>query len=244
MPVHRWGTVAGLLLTALGGVALADTTPGMIRAYGPGGPHNVLKECATLYREMHGETVAIVKARPEALAKKIREDGDIFYTGAEYMLEDFDRTNPGLLDLSSVERLHPRRVGIVVRKGNPLGITGVDDLKRGPVKVLTVALEDMTPLLGDPAAGDISVWRRVYTGDEGVSAWRTDPEVDAWVTYKSWYVTLAAEADFVDLPGGAALRFTPVTVTRRTTRRDAALRFVTFLKSPEAQRIFHKHGWE
>lgn len=244
MRVHRWGTVGGLLLTTLAGAAFADTTPEMLRVYGPGGPHHVLKECAALYREMHGESVAILKARPEALAKKIREDGDIFYAGAEYMLEDFERTNPGLLDLSSSERLHPRRVGIIVRKGNPLDIRGVDDLKSDAVKVLRVALENMTPLLGDSAAGGISYWRRVYTGDEGVSAWRTDPAVDAWVTYKSWYLTLAAEADFVDLPGGEALRFTPVTITRRTPRRHAALRFVAFLKSPEAQRVFHEHGWE
>ena len=74
--------------------------------------------------------------------------------------------------------------------------------------------------------------------------WRSRPELDAWVTYKSWHVGLEGEADFIELSGDDAVRFTPAALTRRTPQREAALQFIEFLKSPEARKIFVRHGWE
>jgi len=236
--------VAGLLLPEVTAGASTEESLKVLRAYCPGGPHHVLQECAELFRRKHGVTVAVLKASPADLAHKLPEDGDLFFTGAEYMLDDFARENPGVLDMCSVQKLHPRRVGVLVRKGNPLAIKGVECLQREGVDLLAVHLENMTrfhdPRLGRPG----NVRRRVNTGQEGVAAWQSAPELDAWVTYKSWHVWLEEESEFIEIPGEHALRFTPVALTRRTPHRQAAMQFVAFLQTPEVRRIFVEHGWE
>lgn len=216
----------------------------VLRAYGPGGIHHVLQECSDLYRERAGVSVAVYKASPQELAKRVPEDGDIFYAGAEYMVDDFVRRNPGVLDLGTMARLHPRRIGVVVRKGNPLDIRGVECLEREEIDLLAVRLEEMGSFLGPRETPRGNVRRSVYTGQEGVAAWRTFPELDAWVTYRSWHVELRHEAEFIEIPGDQALRYTPVALTNRTPHRREAELFIAFLKSPEARRIFVAHGWD
>lgn len=216
----------------------------VLLAYGPGGPHHVLRECAELFEQERGIAVAIIKGSPRELDRKLREDGDLYFGGAEYMLEEFARRNPDVLDLRSVEKLHPRRIGVVVRKGNPLAIKGPECLQRGDVDLLGVELENMSSFLPARLGQRRNLRRRVYTGQEGVAAWRNNPELDAWITYKSWSVELEAEADFIGIPGDHALRYTPVALTRRTPHRQEAQEFVAFLKSPRARRVFVEHGWE
>jgi accessory colonization factor AcfC len=248
--LRAWRSAAACALAA--GAFLVPTAAGAsarapaltLRAYGPGGPQHVIQECAELYRQITGVAVDVRRAFPGELARGIREDGDLYFGGAEYMLDDFARQHPGLLDLDTVENLHPRRIGIVVRKGNPLAITGVESLDREGVHLLAVRRENMAEFhaLLDDQGGN--VWRLVHSGQEGVAAWRSLPELDAWVTYKSWHVELKEESEFIELPGAEAVRFTTVALTRRTAHRETARHFVDFLKSPEARQIFVRHGWE
>lgn len=242
--IGRWVLFAGLFLLAATVGAAEKAVNTVLRAYGPGGPHHVLLECAELFRKKHGVAVAVIKASPAELDEKVGEDGDIYIGGAEYMLDDFVRENPGVLDTDTVENLYQRRIGVVVRKGNPLNIRGSACLQREDVDLLVARLENMTPFHA-PRRGLLgNVRRLVHSGQEGVDAWRSSPELDAWVTYKSWHVWLEEESDFVEISGDRALRFTPVALTRRTPHREAASQFITFLKSPEARRIFVEHGWE
>ena len=132
---------AGVLLCALPVPAPAEQSHPALRIYGPGGPHEALSECATLYRQLHGEAVLVLRSGPVTMSQKVAQDGDLYYGGAEYMLEEFDRDNPGVLDRATVALLYPRRVGIVVRKGNPLGIRGLADLDRAGVRVMKASLE-------------------------------------------------------------------------------------------------------
>jgi accessory colonization factor AcfC len=242
----RWRVLfAGLLLHA----ATAGATPvepvKVLKAYGPGGPHHVLQECADLYREKSGVAVGIVKASPRELVRKIQQDGDIYFGGAEYMVEDFVCRNPGLLDPQTIEKLHPRRIGLLVRKGNPLGLKGTGCLERNDVDLLAVKLENMDQFHPERQEdGTDPVCRQEYSGQDGVEAWRESPEIDAWVTYKSWHVALEEESEFIEIPCKHALRHTTVALTRRTPNREAALRFIGFLKSPEARKIFVEHGWD
>lgn len=226
-------------------LAVADVAaPKVLFAFGPGGPHRVLQECAELYEKNHGVTVKVFKSKPDSLAQKLEEHGDIYYGGAEYMLDDFVRRHPGVLDPTSAVELYPRRIGVIVRTGNPLNITGSEDLARPEVNLLAVELEKMEAF--HPTSSDEKniIHHEVYTGQEGVAAWRSTPEIDAWITYKSWHVTLEGEADFVTIPGDVALRYTPMALTRRTANRQAALHFIDFLQSLEAREIFTKHGWD
>jgi accessory colonization factor AcfC len=244
MSIRRWVLLAGLLANAVPtGAAMAEPVK-VLRAYCPGGPHHVLQECAELFWQKHGVAVVVVKTPPGELAQRVREDGDLFFGGAGYMVDDFERENPGVLDMQSVQRLHPRRIGVVVRKGNPLNIKGIECLQRGDIDVLAVTLENMGEFHVAGHGRVKNVRRRVLTGLEGAKEWRSSPELDAWVTYKSWHVWLGEESEFIEIPGDHGLRYTPVALTRETSHRQEALQFIAFLNSPDARRIFVEHGWE
>lgn len=244
MSFLKWALFGVLFLHVATAVASADTPTRMLRVYGPGGPHHVLQECADLFEDRHGVAVAVIKTMPYDLKRKLSEDGDIYYGGAEYMLEEFNRLNPGVLNMDTAEKLHPRRIGIIVRKGNPHDIKGVDELSLKGVDLLDVKLENMRVFYGDSDDDLSNVRRLVYTGRQGFSAWSSYPEIDAWVTYRSWHVMLTAEEDFIEIPGDQGLRYTPVAVTHRTPFQKESLAFINFLKSEEVRQIFADHGWD
>lgn len=216
----------------------------MLLAFGPGGPHHVMAACAEAYRQQSGVTVSVLNAKPEELPRMLRTYGDIYFGGAEYMVEELARTHPELLDLTTVENLHPRRVGVVVRKGNPLNIRGLDDLAGEGVDLLAVELEKMEPFHPPDGAGKGTVRLRVNTGKQGMAAWRDWPQLDAWVTYKSWHALLGDGTEFVEIAGPEALRYTPVALTHRTPHHEEAKAFIEFLKTSEAREIFLSHGWD
>lgn len=244
MTTKGWILVGALLL--LGATAQASTEKPIkiLRAYGPGGPHHAIEECADLFRERHGVQVLVTKVLPHDLERRLREDGDIYFGGAEYMLEEFVQGNPDILDVTSVQRLSPRRIGIIVRKGNPCNIQNVSDLQNVCVDILDVKLENMRLFQGAPSCCSSHIERSVYTGQQGVSTWQDSPEIDAWVTYKSWHALLKKETEFIEIPGDYALRFTPMALTKHTPNRQEAEQFLLFLKSEEARRIFQNHGWD
>jgi accessory colonization factor AcfC len=238
-----WFFFGLLLLQASVAVSSSIDSDKTLRVYGPGGPHEVIEKCAKLFKARHGVNVDVVKAFPHNLERRLREDGDLYYGGAEYMLEGFDRKNPGVLDMSSAQLLHPRRIGIIVRKGNPLQIDGVEDLTLNEVRILDVKLENMRHFHGADSGLSYNIRRFEYTGKQGADAWLDDLELDAWVTYKTWHFTLQNESEFVEIPGDAGLRYTPVAVTQHSQMRQEASRFISFLKSEEARTLFEQHGW-
>ncbi len=236
--------IFALLLFTTVATATDEPFPNALRVFGPGGPHRVLDECAQLYSERSGVDVVVSKALPHNLNHLVSEHGDIYYGGAPYMLERFDDRNPGVLDLNSVEHLYPRQIGIIVRDGNPLDIQGLECLSRNDVELLDVKLEEMHDFHGAFEDGIHRVESFVYTGLQGLNSWRSNPKIDAWVTYKSWFLHLGDEAHFVEIPGEDALRPTPVALTTHTKRRQEAKNFLEFLKTDVAYEIFQKHGWD
>jgi accessory colonization factor AcfC len=243
MRLVQWCLFLTLLMHVAMAAASTKESDRVLRVYGPGGPHHVIEECAAIFQEQHGINVQVVRALPHNLELRLREDGDLYYGGAEYMLEGFDRRNPGVLDMASVENLHPRRIGIVVRKGNPLSIDGVEDLKKNKIGILDVKLENMRHFHGDPSVLSNNVQWLEYTGKQGTEAWLKTPRIDAWVTYKTWHLTLQEESDFIEIPGEIGVRFTPMALTQRTQNKEEANQFIAFLKSTRARQIFEQHGW-
>lgn len=217
------------LLLAAGGAA-------PLVVHGPGGTFAPMRECAAMYAERQGVSVRVIKRPPAA---SLPVEVDLYFAGSEDMLADVDGGNPGVLDMKTATKLYPRRIGIIVRRGNPRGIATIADLGRPGLRLLEAELEEMAALRGPH-----EVYRLVATGQEAAAQWSSLPELDAWVTYASWHRQLEAVADFVPLSGLRAVRHVLVAVTRGTRQRDEALRFVAFLKSDEAHRVFVRHGWD
>ncbi len=242
--------VLALAVALVGGLAMMremmvrDEAGGPLVVYGPGGPHPPMRACAENFSREFGIPVTVVKGQPEAIAGRVAADGDAYYGGAPYMMGDFIRAHPGVVDESTVREIFSRRVGIIVRRGNPRGIRTVADLSRPGINILDVALENMEALRGDVPGGGANVGRRVVSGEEGFAAWEGDPGIDAWVTYRSWFVRMTHGEEFLPIAAPDALRATPVALTRRTPRRAEATAFVDYLATDAAHRVFQEYGWE
>ncbi|WP_169432749.1 substrate-binding domain-containing protein [Desulfovibrio aminophilus] len=215
-----------------------------LRVYGPGGPYPAMKECAALYSARAGIPVEVVKGQPDLLVEAVRSDGDLFYNGAEYMMDDFLAAHPGVLDAAGVTPLFARRMGIIVRAGNPKAIAVPEDLRKPGVAVLDVRLENMAGPRHDPPQGLPGVALSVVTGEQGFAAWKERPDLDAWVTYRTWHAQLTDGSLFLPLPGAEGLRSVVAAEVIGARHPEEARRFRDWLTSKEARAVFVRHGFE
>lgn len=213
--------------------------------FGPGGPYTPMNECAHAFHETGGIEAVVTMGTPGQWIDRARESGDLIYGGAEYMMSDFIAAYPGIVDETTVTNLYTREVGIIVRKGNPAGISALTDLGRKGIRVLNVELEKMEALQNKAAGIRENISLSVLTGKEAFDAWPLETQIDAWITYRSWHVKLEDSSDFVRFPQDDKLfRATPVAITAFSKNRSRAETFIGFLKSDRARGIFQKWGWE
>lgn len=216
-----------------------------LRIYGPGGPYEAIRECCDLYTRETGVTIQVHKGRPDLWAAEARDAGDIVYNGAPYMMTDFDHAYPGTIDPGTMRAPFRRRIGILVRRHNPRGILSLPDLGDAGIRLLSVELEKMDTFIDAFPGCRGNIAETVVTGEEGFATWLDRPDIDAWITYRSWHAALGDQADFIDLPGVAGtLRSTPWSLTLRTRRSEEAFSLLDHWGSEAAHAIFQKWGWE
>ena len=224
----------------------------VINLYGSGGPLAPMKECAEAFSKKGDVTVNVIAGPTRNWIDLAKQDADIIFGGAEYQLTDFTQQYPGILDESTRTSLYTRTAGILVRKGNPRKIMTLSDLTRDGIKLIDVNGAGQVGLWEDLAGvrGLIPGIRRnialsVTTSAAAIDVWKTAPELDAWITFESWYYRLRDVADLVRLPKEERLsRGTPIAVTKMSKQKDLAREFIQFLQSEEAHGIFRKWGWE
>lgn len=248
-----WTAVAFLvLLTGSPGMAVAETytseansRQAVLHVFGPGGPYRPMRECADIFSERKGIQIQITAGTPPQWIAAARQNGDLIYEGAEFMLNDFMRSYPKMLDETSITGLYVRAAGILVRKGNPKGIRKLEDLTRNGTKILVVTQENMQEVYERVAGIHYNLVMPVLTGLEAVQAWKSKPDLDAWITYESWHAALKDETDLVPLnPTEQVFRITPVAETRSSKHKQLSREFVSFLQSEEAHNVFRKWGWK
>lgn len=216
-----------------------------IRVYGPGGPHEAVRECCGIWSERTGLDVKIIKGPPEEWAQEAKNEGDLLYFGAENMLEEFEQNFPGVIDRGTVSYPFRRRIGIILRASNPRHINSLSDLATTGVSLLAVELEKMDEFFDAVPGVRQRIVKTVLTGENAFAVWRSTPSIDAWITYRSWHVKLADAEEFVQFETGKqTLRATPLALTRSSQWRESALELSRFLGSEEGHRIFKKYGWE
>lgn len=226
------------VIMVLNGAAMAAA----LAVYGPGGPYPAIRECADIFGARHGLAVDVRFGEPAKQAAQAARDGDVYYTGAEYMMDEYLRDYPGVLDESAIIYPAARRIGIIVRQGNPKGVKSLADLATPGMRILDVSLENMGGLRGK-ANANIAV--SVTTGRQGFATWTSNPDLDAWVTYKTWAEQLGpGESEFIPIDGPKGLRRIPATVMLNAPHPDLARAFLEFLKTDEARAVFLENGYE
>ncbi len=248
-----WAAVAFLvLLTGGPGMAVAETytseansRQAVLHLFGPGGPYRPMRECADIFSQRKGVQIQITAGTPPQWIAAARQKGDLIYEGAEFMLNDFMRSYPNIVDETSITGLYARAAGILVRKGNPKGIRKLEDLARNGIKIVVVTQENMQEVYERVAGIHYNSVMPVLTGLEAVEAWKSKPELDAWITYESWHAALKNDTDLIHLtPTEQVFRITPVAGARSSKHQQLSREFVSFLQSEEAHNVFRKWGWK
>lgn len=233
-------------------VNTAAALSNVLMVYGPGGPLGPMNELAEKFAKEKGFQVKVVAGPEGKWIDQAKQDADVFFGGAEYMLTDFTLRHPELVDDKTRTELYPRAAGILVRKGNPKNIKSLEDLAKPGIKILDVN-----------GAGQLGLWEdlagtkdlipgiqkniAVTSGNsaEGIEKWKANPELDAWITYESWYYRLKDTMDLVELPKKDKLyRGTPIVIAKTTDNREAAQQFIEYLKTEKSHEVFKKWGWQ
>lgn len=240
------------LLLAVPLCALAAERAPVLRVYGPGGVIAPLQECGRLFTQQQGVAVRVDGGPEQRWLELAEKEGDLVFAGAEHAMTDFMRRHKGLLDPATRASLYERPAAILVRKGNPRGIRGLEDLTRPGVKLVDVAGADQTALWEDLAGrkGLLPALQRnmaaTFTNSaDAIAAWKEDRSLDAWITFASWHHRLPDETDLVRLPAADEItRGTSIALVARSAQRQQALAFVAFLRTEPCHEAFKKQGWK
>lgn len=234
--------------------ALRDT----IRAYGPGGPLPAMSEAAVEFGRRRGVHVEVVGGPTLQWLAKARTDADVIFAGSGHMMTDFiaqlDSGTAGRMDPATVRPLYLRPVAILVRKGNPRGISRFEDLLQPGVRVLVVQGAGQTGLWEDVAGrtGSIEVVRAFRRNIAAVAPntgaakdrWTADTTLNAWLVWNIWQIANPELADLVPIQEPWLIyRGTGVALTHGGRTKQLARDFIEFLDSADGSRIFHKWGW-
>jgi len=147
-----------------------------------------------------------------------------------------------------------RPSAILVRPRNPRGIRDFPDLLGEGMRVMVVCGSGQVGLWEDIAAklGDMDKYRAfrgnivrfAASSEEAVAAWKSDPGIDAWLTWNIWLAPMRSEAELVDLsPQYRVYRQCSIAMTRRGASLPEAKDFIDFLLSPAGEEVFVSWGW-
>jgi len=223
-----------------------------LSVYGPGGPLGPMKECAEIFSKAQGTEVKVAAGPESQWIAQAKEDADLIFGGAEYMLTEFIQKYPGFVDEKTRISLYIRAAGILVRKGNPKQVKSLFDLTKDGIRIVDVngagqvgLWEDMAGALALIPGIQKYIAISVRTSAEAIEKWKSMPELDAWITFEFWHYRLKDVTDLVQLAEKDKIyRGTPIAITNISKNKELAKKFIDFLKTEQAHLVFQKWGWK
>ena len=224
-----------------------------LKIYGPGGLLNPMQECAEIFSRNEANISAkFIGGKGSGWINKAGKDADLICLGVAHLYSQFMLQYSGMVEKTAWEGLYMRPAGILVRKGNPKNIKSLKDLAKPGIRLLNVACPGQVATWEDLAGrqelipGILQNFAvTVKNGFKGAKVWKENPELDAWITFASWHFSQKKFTDLVEIPASDnVFRMTFVAGTAKCRDREAADKFITFLKSEHGHAIFRKWGWK
>ncbi|MBS7612983.1 substrate-binding domain-containing protein [Candidatus Bathyarchaeota archaeon] len=224
-----------------------------IKVFSTGLPAIPLRGAANVFEEKYGVKFEIVAGPVEQwLSNVLAGDGDVVCVGAEYMMDDLQEEH-GLIMPDTRTTVGYRRSVIIVRKGNPKGIRGVEDLaERDDIKILICRGACQRGLWDDVASKAMltdRIRKKIVEYGTGCldtyQRWRRSVgRIDAAIAWNVYGNVWPNDCDVVELPKDLQVyRSTNVAVLKSTRDEKLTRAFIDFLKTEESKNIYEKFGW-
>ncbi len=232
-----------------------DARDGVVRLYGAGGPDTAFKKVAEVFTRDTGIKVEVTGGPEPTWSRKAQADADILWGTAEEDMAALLETYTAFL-WNDVTPIYLRPAVIAVKKGNPKGIRGFEDLLRDGVRIIvtegaSVANTSGTGVWEDVAGrtgslDDVRRFRRniVGFGKGSGPSFRmfVEKDADAWISWPDWPITHADKADFVELSEQRRI-WRDVNVVLAPNADPGARQFLDFLNSARGAEIMKTEGW-
>lgn len=231
----------------------AQETKPVLKIYGTEGPGPAIKEAAEAFASANSVKVEVTATPIEKWKSQALKDADVIYSSSENVMDSYNDTL-GIIDDKSITTFFLRPAALLVRRGNPKKIKGIKDFLHRDLKVIIVngqgqvaMWEDIVGRLKDTAALNDFRKRIAFvarTTTEALQYWKNHEEVEAWLIFPTWAQNEEVQADVVHIEKDLVIyRSMGAAVTTVTHQRELALKFLEYLKSAEAEKIFKSKGW-
>ncbi|MGV3685036.1 MAG: substrate-binding domain-containing protein [Daejeonella sp.] len=245
-------TLIVFALCFLSALSQAQPSQDTLYIYGPGGPGAAMEESAKLFAIQYSIPVKVTAGPEPKWIQQAKQNADLVFGGAEYMLTQFKMQHPGLVDSTTRTELYKRRAGILVRPGNPQNITSLKDLAKPGIRILEITGAGQLGMWEDLAGRQnlIGGIQKNITGSFGntaiaIDSWKADNKYDAIIIFASWHKRLKEVSQLIEIPKKQTVyRGTPIAITTISDQKSEAWQFIQFLLSSEGHAIFKKWGWE
>lgn len=244
-------TLSGILLF-LSATAYAD-----INLYGPGGPHTALIDAARLYTEKTGVMVNVHYGPQNKWNQEARQNADILFGASEQSSLAIVRDHKDKFSEKEIQPLYLRKSILLVKKGNPKNISGLDDLSKPGIGIIvndgggtsntsgTGVWEDIAGRKGsiETVAG-IRKNIILYAPNSGTArkALENQPGADVWITWADWAASNPSIGDVVEIEPDYVI-WRDMNIVVRQDANAETRQFAAWLKSDEAASAFIKYGW-
>jgi accessory colonization factor AcfC len=227
-----------------------DSANGQLQIYSAGAVAPPLLDAAEFFEKEFGIKCDVHIGKPEELLEKIAQSkiGDIFCSGAEYILDEAE--DRGLVIKGSRKSLGYRRSVIIVPVGNPAKIAGLKDLCRNSVKIGIAAGGCLKGVWDDIAskAGLTDKLRACITNHAdacgSLMSLIHSGKVDAIIGWNAFQGVWPDTCEVVELPETLQVfRSTVVVIISYTKDEELSKKFIDYLISPGIKKIYESYGW-
>lgn len=228
---------------------------GVVRLYGPGGPHPALINAAAHFEKKTGQRVEVIYGPEKKWSKEAQQRADIIFSASEQSMTAYLENYP-FVRSQDVRPLFIRPAVIAVAKGNPKNITGFNDLISRPLKIVvtegkgtyntsgTGLWEDIAGRLG--RLEDIKKVRShivAFEQGSGAAFKRFQAlNADAWITWSDWPIANADKVDQVAIEPERRI-YRDFSLVLSPKADAGAAEFITYLTAEEGAQFFKSAGW-
>lgn len=238
-------------------IVLSSAAHADINLYGPGGPHTALQEAATLYTQKTGVKVNVHYGPQAKWNEQARKNADILFGASEQSALAIARDHQAHFNEKDIDPLYLRQSILLVKKGNPKNIKGIEDLTRQGIGIIVndgggTSNTSGTGVWEDIAGrkGNIETVKEIrrniilFAPNSGSArkALESQPQADVWITWADWAASNPGIGDVVEIAPEYRIWRDMNIVVRKDS--DAETRqFAAWLHSDEAAPAFTQYGW-